>query len=324
MGPKEDIDEEESKDGPLVRDLGIIGLGPAGLTAALYASRAGLSVVELGLDYGGQMGLAMEIENYPGYEMISGVDLADKMRDQAEKFGTKTVYGEVSTVEKLEDGNFLIQSDMGEFRVKALILATGGRHRELNVPGEKEFVGKGVSYCATCDAAFFKEKTVIVVGSGDAAATGTLALSDVGAKMIYWISRSDYLKCERIYIERVKKRSNVAILYSKQITEIKGTNTVEEVSFNDGSLLKVDGIFAEIGAIPNIELAESLGCKIEDGLIKIDDNCRTNIAGVFSAGDVTSKIVNPLMRQITTSVGLGTIAALSAAEYIQGLKTKQY
>ncbi|OLS31914.1 MAG: Thioredoxin reductase [Candidatus Heimdallarchaeota archaeon AB_125] len=324
MGPKEDIDEEESKDGPLVRDLGIIGLGPAGLTAALYASRAGLSVVELGLDYGGQMGLAMEIENYPGYEMISGVDLADKMRDQAEKFGTKTVYGEVSTVEKLEDGNFLIQSDMGEFRVKALILATGGRHRELNVPGEKEFVGKGVSYCATCDAAFFKEKTVIVVGSGDAAATGTLALSDVGAKMIYWISRSDYLKCERIYIERVKKRSNVAILYSKQITEIKGTNTVEEVSFNDGSLLKVDGIFAEIGAIPNIELAESLGCKIEDGLIKIDDDCRTNIAGVFSAGDVTSKIVNPLMRQITTSVGLGTIAALSAAEYIQGLKTKQY
>ena len=142
--------------------------------------------------------------------------------------------------------------------------------------------------------------------------------------MIYWISRSDYLKCERIYIERVKKRSNVAILYSKQITEIKGTNTVEEVSFNDGSLLKVDGIFAEIGAIPNIELAESLGCKIEDGLIKIDDDCRTNIAGVFSAGDVTSKIVNPLMRQITTSVGLGTIAALSAAEYIQGLKTKQY
>ena len=324
MGPKEDIDEEESKDGPLVRDLGIIGLGPAGLTAALYASRAGLSVVELGLDYGGQMGLAMEIENYPGYEMISGVDLADKMRDQAEKFGTKTVYGEVSAIEKLEDGNFLIDSDMGEFRVKALILATGGRHRELGVPGEKEFVGKGVSYCATCDAAFFKEKTVIVVGSGDAAATGTLALSDVGAKMIYWISRSDYLKCERIYIERVKKRSNVAILYSKQITEIKGTNTVEEVSFNDGSLLKVDGIFAEIGAIPNIELAESLGCKIEDGLIKIDDDCRTNIAGVFSAGDVTSKIVNPLMRQITTSVGLGTIAALSAAEYIQGLKTKQY
>jgi thioredoxin reductase (NADPH) len=324
LGPSEDVDKEEEVENPFDKDLGIIGLGPAGLTAALYASRAGLSVVQIGLDYGGQMGLAMEIENYPGYEMISGVDLADKMRTQAEKFGTKIIYGEVSAIEKLEGGKFSIKSDMGDYVVKTLILATGGRHRELGVPGEKEFVGKGVSYCATCDAAFFKEKTVIVVGSGDAAATGTLALADVGAKMIYWISRTDYLKCERIYIERVKKRNNVAILYNKQITEIKGTNTVEEVVFNDGSVLKVDGIFAEIGSIPNIELAESLGCTIENGLIKIDDDCKTNVPGVFSAGDVTSKIVNPLMRQITTSTGLGTIAALSAAEYIQGLKTKQY
>ncbi len=324
LGPSEDIDKEEDVENPFDKDLGIIGLGPAGLTAALYASRAGLSVVQIGLDYGGQMGLAMEIENYPGYEMISGVDLADKMRTQAEKFGTKIIYGEVSAIEKMEDGKFSIKSDMGDYVVKTLILATGGRHRELGVPGEKEFVGKGVSYCATCDAAFFKEKTVIVVGSGDAAATGTLALADVGAKMIYWISRTDYLKCERIYIERVKKRNNIAILYNKQITEIKGTNTVEEATFNDGSVLKIDGIFAEIGSIPNIELAESLGCEIENGLIKIDDDCKTNVPGVFSAGDVTTKIVNPLMRQITTSVGLGTIAALGAAEYIQGLKTKQY
>ena len=325
LGPTEDLEEEEEqKEGPVEKDLGIIGLGPAGLTAALYASRAGLSVVELGLDYGGAMGLAREIENYPGFEMISGLELADKMKVQAEKFGTKVVYGEVSTAEKLEDGKFFIKSDMGDFVVKALILATGGRHRELEVPGEKEFIGKGVSYCATCDAAFFKEKTVIVVGSGDAAATGTLALSDVGAKMTYWVSRSDYLKCEKIYIDRAKERSNIAILYNKQVTEIKGTNTVEEVLFGDGTSLKVDGIFAEIGAIPNIELAESLECEIEDGLIKIDDACRTNIAGLFSAGDVTSKIVNPLMRQITTSTGLGTIAALSAAEYIQGLKIKKY
>ncbi|MHA1447313.1 MAG: FAD-dependent oxidoreductase, partial [Candidatus Heimdallarchaeaceae archaeon] len=177
LGPTEDLDEEEEqREGPVEKDLGIIGLGPAGLTAALYASRAGLSVVEVGLDYGGQMGLAMEIENYPGFEMITGLELADKMKAQAENFGTKIVYGEVSATEKLEDGKFFIKSDMGDFIVKALILATGGRHRELGVPGEKEFIGKGVSYCATCDAAFFKEKTVIVVGSGDAAATGTLAL----------------------------------------------------------------------------------------------------------------------------------------------------
>lgn len=327
LGPKEDVDEKEEKEvksGSIEKDLGIIGLGPAGLTAALYASRSGLSVVEFGLEYGGQMGLAMEIENYPGFEMISGIELADKMKAQAEKFGTKVVFGEVLSIDKIEDGRFHIKSDMGEFIVKALILATGGRHRELDVPGEKEFIGRGMSYCATCDAAFFKEKTVVVSGSGDAAATGTLALSDVGAKRIYWTSRSDYLKCEKIYIDRVKERENVTILYNKQIVEIKGTNTIEEVIFTDGTSLKVDGIFAEIGSIPNVELAVTLGIELQNGLIKIDDDCRTNIAGVFAAGDVTSKIVNPLMRQITTSTGLGTIAALSAIEYLQGLKTKQY
>lgn len=328
LGPTEDLEEEEEKKdiqaGPIEGDLGIIGLGPAGLTAALYASRSGVSVIELGLDYGGQMGLAMEIENYPGFEMISGIALADKMKAQAEKFGTKVVYGEVSVIDKIEDGRFHIKSDMGEFIVKALILATGGRHRKLGVPGEEDFVGKGMSYCATCDAAFFKEKTVVVAGSGDAAATGALALSDVGAKRVYWTSRSDYLKCERIYIDRAKDRENITILYNKQISEIKGTNTIEEVLFADNTSLKVDGVFAEIGAIPNVELAVSLGVELEEGLIKVDDDCRTNVAGVFSAGDVTSKIVNPLMRQITTSVGLGTVAALSAIEYLQGLKTKQY
>ena len=327
LGPTEDLDEEEveeTKTGPIVKDLGIIGLGPAGLTAALYASRSGVSVVELGLEYGGQMGLAAEIENYPGFEMISGIALADKMKEQAEKFGTKIVFGEVSAIDKLEDGRFHIKSDMGEFIVKALILATGGRHRELGVPGEKDFVGRGMSYCATCDAAFFKKKTVVVAGSGDAAATGTLALSDVGAKRIYWTSRSDYLKCEKIYIDRAKERDNVTILYNKQITEIKGTNTIEEVLFSDETSLKVDGVFAEIGAIPNVELADSLGVELEEGLIKIDDDCKTNVPGIFSAGDVTSKIVNPLMRQITTSTGLGTIAALSAVEYLQGLKIKQH
>ena len=210
---------------------------------------------------------------------------------------------------------------MGNYLVKALILATGGRHRELDVPGEKEFVGRGVSYCATCDAAFFKEKTVVVVGSGDAAATGTLALSDVGAKKVYWTSRSDYLKCERIYVDRAEERENIEILYNKQVSEIKGTNTVEEIVFNDGSSLKADGVFAEIGAIPNIELAEALGCELEEGLIKIDDECKTSVSGVFAAGDVTSKIRNPLSRQVTTSVGLATIAALSAAEFLQARKT---
>ncbi|MHA1221864.1 MAG: NAD(P)/FAD-dependent oxidoreductase [Candidatus Heimdallarchaeaceae archaeon] len=318
LTPKEDADE---KTDVFEFELGIIGLGPAGLTAGLYASRAAISVVCIGKDYGGQMGLALEIENYPGFENISGIELTDKMREQAEKFGTKIVYGEVSSIQKTEDNRFLIKSDMGNYKVQAVILATGGRHRELNVPGEKEFIGRGVSYCATCDAAFFKEKSVIVAGSGDAAATGVLALSDVGAKKVYWVSRSDYLKCEPIYVERVKQRENVEILYNKQVSEIKGTNTVEEVMFNDGSSLKVDGIFAEIGSLPNTELAIELGCELENGLIKIDDECKTSIQGVFAAGDVTSKIKNPLSRQVTTSVGLGTIATMSALEYLQARKT---
>ena len=317
--PKEDEVEESGEIQEL--ELGIIGHGPAGLTAALYASRAAIPVVCIGRDYGGQMALALEIENYPGFENISGIDLTDRMRAQAEKFGTKIVYGEISIIEKAENNKFLIKSDMGNYLVKALIIATGGRHRELDVPGEKEFIGRGVSYCATCDAAFFKEKTVVVVGSGDAAATGSLALSDVGAKKVYWTSRSDYLKCERIYVDRAQSRNNVEILYNKQVVEIKGTNTVEEIIFNDGSSLKADGIFAEIGAIPNTELAEALGCELEDGLIKIDDECKTSVQGVFAAGDVTNKIKNPLSRQVTTSVGLATIAAISVAEYLQARKT---
>ena len=316
-----DTDEEEEKKEIREFDLGIIGLGPAALTAGLYTSRANISVVCIGRDYGGQMGLALEIENYPGFENISGIELTDKMREQAEKFGTKIVYGEVSSVVKKEDERFFIKSDMGDFLVKALILATGGRHRELDVPGEKDFIGRGVSYCATCDAAFFKEKDVIIAGSGDAAATGTLALSDVGANKIYWVSRSDYLKCERIYVDRAEQRDNIEILYNKQVTEIKGTNTVEEVLFSDGTSLKVDGIFAEIGAIPNTELAIELGVELEEDLIKIDDDCKTSVPGVFAAGDVTSKIKNPLSRQVTTSVGLATIAAISAAEFLQARKT---
>ncbi|MHA2358385.1 MAG: NAD(P)/FAD-dependent oxidoreductase, partial [Candidatus Heimdallarchaeaceae archaeon] len=150
---------------------------------------------------------------------------------------------------------------------------------------------------------------------------GTLALSDVGAKKIYWVSRSDYLKCERIYIERAEQRDNIEILYNKQVSEIKGTDFVEEVLFNDKTSLKVDGIFAEIGAIPNTELAIALGCEIEDGLIKIDDDCKTSVPGVFAAGDVTSKIKNPLSRQVTTSIGLATVAAITAADYLQARKT---
>ncbi len=319
LSPKEEEESTEIRE----HDLGIIGLGPGGLTSAIYASRAGIDVVCIGRDYGGQMGLALEIENYPGFENISGIELTDKMREQAEKFGTKIVYGEVDKAEKTNDNKYLIKTDMGNYLVKALILATGGRHRELHIPGEKEFVGKGVSYCATCDAAFFKEKTVIVVGSGDAAATGTLALAAVGAKKIYWVSRSDYLKCERIYIERANSKDNIEILYNKLATEIKGTNTVEEVLFEDGTSLKVDGIFAEIGAIPNIEIAEMLGVELDEGLIKIDDDCNTNVPGIFSAGDVTSKIRNPLSRQITTSIGLATIAALTAAEYLEARFTTQ-
>ncbi len=318
LTPKDEVDESSETH---ELELGIVGHGPAGLTAALYASRAAISVACIGKDYGGAMGLALEIENYPGFENISGIDLTDKMRAQAEKFGTKIVYGEISAIEKAEGNKFLIKSDMGNYLVKALILATGGRHKELDVPGEKDFIGRGVSYCATCDAPFFKEKTVVVAGSGDAAATGTLALSDVGAKKIYWISRSDYLKCERIYIDREEQRDNIEILFNKQISEIKGTNTVEEILFSDGTSLKADGIFAEIGSLPNNELAIALGVELEEDLIKTDDDCKTNIPGIFAAGDVTSKIKNPLSRQITTSVGLATIAAISAAEYLQARKT---
>ncbi|MHA1687310.1 MAG: NAD(P)/FAD-dependent oxidoreductase [Candidatus Heimdallarchaeaceae archaeon] len=315
LGPQDTDMEEDSV--PVEKDLGVIGLGPAGLTAAIYASRSGLSTVAIGKDYGGQMALALEIENYPGFEKISGIELADRMKDQAEKFGATIAFGEVSSVKRQEDGRFFIKTDMGNYIVKALILATGGRHRELDVPGEKEFIGKGVSYCATCDAAFFKEKVVIVAGSGDAAATGVLALSDVGAKKVYWASRSDYLKCEKVYIERARERDNIEILFLKQIAEIKGTNTVEEVVFTDGTSLEVDGVFVEIGSIPNTEIAVSLGCELESGLIKVNESMKTNVPGVFAAGDVTSMIKNPLCRQITTSVGQGTVAAITASQYLQ-------
>lgn len=300
-----------------------IGIGPAGLASALYVSRNNVSTLTIGWEPGGSMGLASVIENYPGYESISGYELTEKMKAQATNFGGKIEFDLVSDIQKLEEGGFKVfTNNKKEFTCKAVIIATGGKHRKLGIPTEEEMHGKGLSYCATCDGPFFREKVVSILGSGDAAATGVLLIANL-AKKVNWVIRKpnwEDLKCEPIYIERAKKLENVDIQFGKQITELIVENDmVVGGKFSEGSTIMSDGLFAEIGSDPQIELAQKLGCEIETGLIKINDDQMTTVDGIFAAGDVTTRFRNPRYRQISTSVGEGTAAALAAVSYVKSV-----
>lgn len=306
-----------------IYDVIIIGAGPAGMTAAVYASRANLStlMIERGVP-GGQMANTEEVENYPGFEHILGPELSTKMFEHAKKFGAEYAYGDIKEV---VDGEAYktIKAGEKEYKARAIIIATGAEYKKMGVPGENELAGRGVSYCAVCDGAFFKGKELVVVGGGDSAVEEGVYLTRFANKVTI-VHRRDALRAQKILQDRAFANDKIDFIWSHTVKEINEENgkvgSVTLVSTKDGSekTFKTDGVFVYIGMLPLTKPFESLGITNALGYIETNENMQTEIPGIFAAGDVRDKE----LRQIVTATGDGSIAAQSAQSYIEGLKEK--
>jgi thioredoxin reductase (NADPH) len=302
-----------------VWDVVIVGAGPAGLAAGIYAGRSQLKTLILDqMMPGGQLLITEQIENYPGFfEGITGFELSEKMRQHAEKFGAVFENGQLVSTVDVEENLFVIRTESGEIKGKTLIWAAGSTPKKLNVPGEAEFTGRGVSYCAVCDGAFFRNRTVAVVGGGDSALEEALYLTKFAAK-VYLIHRRDKFRAVKIVQDRVSKSDKVEPILNKVVVSINGTQFVESLTLKDvvtGELseLPVDGVFIFVGNEPNVSAVAHLVDTNEDGFIITDEEMRTKTPGLFAAGDVRQKS----LRQVITAVADGAIAAMSATKYLE-------
>ncbi|MDI6808828.1 MAG: thioredoxin-disulfide reductase [Candidatus Eisenbacteria bacterium] len=298
-------------------DMVIAGGGPAGLTAATYASRAKLSVlVAEKLAPGGQVLLTERIENYPGFESIPGYELAEKMEHQARGFGAEIVTETVSAARK-DGSRVLVTTETREIEAGCMIAATGTEPRVLGVPGEKELRGKGVSYCATCDGPFFAGKKIAVLGGGNSAVEEGIYLTKF-AEQVFLIHRRDKLRAVRLLQERALANKKIAFLWDSVLEEVEGNNSVSQVRLKnlktgERTELKVDGVFIYAGMLPRGDFLPESVRKDEAGYIVTDDKMETSEKGIFAAGDVRQKLV----RQIATAVGDGTMAAVAAGKYLE-------
>jgi alkyl hydroperoxide reductase subunit F len=296
----------------------IIGGGPAGMTSAVYAARKQIKTLMISKDIGGQLLWTSDIENYMGFQYISGKELTEKFRSQMEQFPIVDIILN-NTVEKLEkaDGNFIVTTtDSKKYTGKTIIIASGKRYRPMNASGEKELVGKGVSYCATCDAPLFAGKNVMVVGGGNSALTSVIDLMKLANK-IYVVNIMDSWQADTILLEKTKDATNVEWLLSHRVTAIHGEKyvtgvSVESVKTKKVKDLNVQGVFVEIGLIPNSDFAKGFVLQNTLGEIVVDCSCQTNIPGVFASGDVTTVPD----KQISIAIGEGSKAALSAYKYL--------
>ncbi len=290
-------------------DLVIIGSGPAGLTAAIYAARYKLKTLVLGQLHGGIASEAWEICNFPTYGRVKGFELMMKMIKQVEDLGVEIKNEEVVDVTK----KLVVKTNKEEYKAKKIILATGTERRTLGIEKEKEFLGKGVSYCATCDGGFYKDKIAGVVGGSDAALTAALLLSRFTKKVFIFYRKDKFSKAEPAWIEEVNKEKKIEPVFNVNITELIGDKKLEKVKLDNGEEYALDGIFVEIGSTPNSKLAEKIGISMKEGYILTDEKMRTNVKGIFACGDVRE---NPL-KQIITACSDGAIAANSLYEEIQ-------
>jgi len=297
----------------------IVGGGPAGLAAGLYCKRAALKTVlfEKGL-LGGQIAISKDVENYPGLEGITGFDLAEKMLRHARSVGLDVIQQEVAAVNVGADLHSVRLADGDLLQTVALILAAGGSVRKLGISGEAEYLGIGVSYCATCDGFFFRDKTVVVVGGGDTAVEEALYLSRL-AKKVYLVHRKNTLRASKILQNRLMSEPRIEIIWNTIVTEIKGNgSTVSAVSFENTETgekgeLPTEGVFIFIGYSPNNQLIPALVRMNEQGFVITDDRCATSVPGIFAVGDLRQKFAN----QIVVAAADGCIAALAAAHYIE-------
>ena len=297
-------------------DIIIIGAGPAGMTAAIYASQARKKILILEKSvYGGQIVSADKVKNYPGFEEISGYEYATKLYNQVKTFNPDFKFEEVIEIKNNNDFKEVI-TNKNSYKGKSIIIATGSKNRKLGLPNEDKLIGKGVSYCSTCDGMFFKDKTVAITGGGNNAIDDALYLSDIANK-VYLIYRQKDFKIDSINLEKLKERANVEFILNSNITELIGNDKLESISVkeNDTNVenkIDVDGIFIAIGHIPVSSMCKNLVKTNELGYIIADENCNTNIEGIFAAGDIRIKLV----RQLTTACSDGTVATLNACKYL--------
>ena len=301
-------------------DVVIIGAGPAGMTAAVYASRANLKtvMVERGMP-GGQMTDTELVENFPGFESILGPDLSNKMFEHAKKFGAEYAYGDVQDV--IDHGNYkTVVMSSKEINTKSIIITTGAQYKKLGIEGEESLTGRGVSYCAVCDGAFFKERELVVIGGGDSAVEEGMYLTRFASKVTV-IHRRDELRAQKILQDRAFKNEKMEFIWDTVVETINdedgkvGSVTMRNVKTDEVSEFKTDGVFVYIGMDPLSEPFKNLGVVNEEGYIPTNDNMETNVAGVFAAGDIREKE----LRQIVTATGDGSIAAEMAQKYIETL-----
>lgn len=304
-----------------MKDIIIIGSGPAGYTAAIYASRAGLNplLIASAVEAGGDLMNTTEVENFPGFpEGIMGPDLMERMQKQAERFGTEVIYEDVTSLE-LKDTIKKVHVDSETYEAKTVIIATGSAYRKLGVEGETELTGRGVSWCATCDGPFFKEKKIAVIGGGDSAMEEALFLTRFASE-VFVIHRRDSLRASKIMQERALNNPKIKFLFDTSVTKINGETRVESISIknkeNAIETIDVSGVFVAIGTDPRVHLVHGQLDLTLDGTIKVNSpSSHTNISGVFAAGDVTDH----KYRQAITAAGSGTVAALDAEHYLTTL-----
>ena len=285
-------------------DIIIVGAGPAGMTAALYALRASKKVLVLeAKSYGGQIIKANLVENYPGLPNVSGIDFATNLYNQVIEFGGEIKFETVIRITKEKE----VITTKDTYKAKAIILATGSDNRRLNIEHEQDFVGSGVSYCATCDGNFFKEKEVAVVGGGNMALEDAIYLSNI-AKKVYLIHRRDSFRAEDRYIKELKEKTNIEVIYNSNVTKLIGNDKLEAIVINDNQTIAVSGLFVAVGQEPKNEIFADIIKLNQYGYIESEDGVHTNQEGIYVAGDCRVK----MLRQLTTAVADGSIAATVA------------
>lgn len=303
-----------------IYDVIIIGAGPGGMTAAVYTSRANLNtlILDRGIP-GGQLLNTEEIENFPGFSHISGPDLAQKMYEHSLKFGAKFEYANVETI-TVEDDLKVIHAGDKIFRTKSVIIATGTKYKKLGIPGEEEFSGRGVSWCAVCDGAFFKGKDLFVVGGGDSAVEESVYLTKF-ANQVTVLHRRDRFRAQPILVDRMLKNEKINVIYDTVVEEIVGENKVSNVILKntksgETESFPADGVFEYIGMNPISEFVSHLKITDEEGWIITDDRMNTTIPGIFAVGDIRKNAV----RQVVAATGDGCVAALEAQHYLESLQ----
>ena len=301
----------------MIYDVIIIGSGPAGMTAGIYAVRREMKTLIIGKELGGQLVWANEIENYPGFESIKSFELIDRIKNQATNFGVEFKNDEVKKIKKLKNGNFLLHTGREEFQSKTVIITMGLSPRRLAVPGEVELSGRGVSYCANCDGPFYKQKKVAIIGGGNSALDAAEFMSKIASE-VYLIHRKPEFRAFDVLVGQVNERPNIKTIMNSEVKLIWGEKNVESITLrnvddNKETVVEVDGVFIEIGRIASTDLVGDLVERDKKNQIITKDHMETITSGLFAAGDVVSNE----FKQIPIAMGQATIAALSAYQFIQ-------